>query len=353
MKSKIILLLLTLLAIPFSFASTLDELLPNEKNTVEIFQNFSPKVVYVHRLKNVIERYSLRKHVAAGAGSGIIWDNKGHIVTNFHVVKGADELAISIGKLTIPAKVIGTEPRKDLAVLQITDKSGLTLLSNFVPFKLASTHSLLVGEKAIAIGNPFGLDHTLTVGVVSALGRNVPGVGGVTIHEMIQTDASINPGNSGGPLLDSKGRLLGLNTAIYSSSGASAGIGFAVPADDIARIVPQLIKNGRVILAGLGIRRVENGVAQRLGVKKGVLVGDVLPHTPAAKARMQGTYRNRMGRMVIGDIIVAINDLPVANYDELYNYLSSIKVGSVVTVTINRNNKFSQLKIKTMDISSY
>ena len=333
------------------FALNTGDLLANEKNTVEIFQKFAPKVVYVHRLAG-IKGFVLKKQVA-GAGSGIIWDDKGHIVTNFHVVNGAEGLAISIGKTTVPAKVVGIEPRKDLAVLKITDPKILASLRSYEPFALVHSKDLLVGEKAIAIGNPFGLDHSLTVGVISALGRQVPGAGGVTIREMIQTDASINPGNSGGPLLDSKGRLIGLNTAIYSHTGSSAGIGFAIPADDIERIVPQLIKNGRVIMAGIGVQRVDERVAARLGVRKGVLIAEVLPKSPAAKSGLQGTYRNRQGRIILGDVIVGVNGHPIRNYDALYNLLTDVPVGSVLTVNVKRQNKERVLKIKTVDISGY
>jgi S1-C subfamily serine protease len=335
-----------------AFSVALDELLPNERNNVEIFQKFSPKVVYVHRLATVNHAH-IKKHIVAGAGSGIIWDDKGHIVTNYHVIKGADDLAISIGKLTVPAKVIGAEPRKDIAVLAIQSPKALALLKSYVPFELIHSRDLLVGQKALAIGNPFGLDHSLTIGVISALGRQVPGAGGVTIREMIQTDASVNPGNSGGPLLDSKGRLIGLNTAIYSNTGSSAGIGFAVPSDDIERIVPQLIKHGRVVLAGIGIRRVEPGVAARLGVKKGILIADVIPQTPAAQAKLRGTFRDSMGRINVGDVLVAVNGHPVDNYDVLYNLLNSIKVGDGITITVERHNKPLNLKIKTIDIAGF
>lgn len=336
-----------------SYSANLDELLPNERNTVEIFQKFSPKVVYVHRLANVVNHSYERMQISAGAGSGIIWDNQGHIVTNFHVINGADNLAVSIGKLTVPARVIGAEPRKDIAVLAIKSPKALALLKSYAPFELARTNELLVGQKTIAIGNPFGLDHSLTVGVISALGRQVPGAGGVTIRDMVQTDTSINPGNSGGPLLDSKGRLIGLNTAIYSNSGSSAGVGFAVPADDIARIVPQLIKNGRVMLAGIGIQRVEANVAQRLGVKKGILVADVLPRSPAAFAGLQGTVRDSWGRLHLGDVIVALNGHPVDNYDVLYNLLTDIKVGEQITLTVLRQSKRLNYKMKTIDIAAY
>ncbi len=336
-----------------SYSTTLDELLPNERNTVEIFQKFSPKVVYVHRLATVVNHSYERMQVLAGAGSGIIWDAQGHIVTNFHVINGADNLTVSIGKLTVPAKVIGAEPRKDIAVLAVKSPKALELLKTYTPFELAPTNELLVGQKTIAIGNPFGLDHSLTVGVISALGRQVPGAGGVTIRDMIQTDTSINPGNSGGPLLDSKGRLIGLNTAIYSNSGSSAGVGFAVPADDIARIVPQLIKNGRVVLSGIGIQVVEPHIAKRLGIEKGLLVADVLPNTPAAHAKLRGTLRDSWGRIHLGDVIVAINGHPVKNYDAFYNILVDIKVGNQITLTVLRHGKELHFKMKTIDIAAY
>lgn len=352
MQSKILISIFFSLSclIQTGFASPVDELLPNEKNNVEIFQKFSPKVVYIHRFANVGHTKSRKR---AGAGSGIIWDDKGHIVTNFHVIKGADDLAVSIGKITVPAKVIGTEPRKDIAVLAITSPKALNLLKSYVPFELIHSKDLLVGQKALAIGNPFGLDHSLTIGVISALGRQMPGIGGVTIREMIQTDASVNPGNSGGPLLDSKGRLIGLNTSIFSNSGSSAGVGFAVPADDIERIVPQLIKNGRVVLAGIGIARVEPRLAARLGVSKGILIADVLPQSPAAAMGLRGTHRDYMGRIRVGDVIISVNGHPVDNYDVFYNILNDVKVGSTITLTVKRQGKIQTMKVKTIDIASF
>lgn len=335
-----------------SYGTTLDELLPNERNTIEIFQKFSPKVVYIHRLTTVVSRLNKRSHIPAGSGSGIVWDAQGHIVTNFHVINGADTLSIGIGNITVPAKVIGAEPRKDIAVLAIKSPKALKLLKSYIPFELAHTNDLLVGQKTIAIGNPFGLDHSLSVGVISALGRQVPGAGGVAIKDMIQTDTSINPGNSGGPLLDSKGRLIGLNTAIYSPSGSSAGIGFAVPADDIERIVNQIIKNGRVVLAGIGIQWVGPSISKRLGIKKGILISEVMPGTPAAFAGLHGTIRDQWGRIKLGDIIVALNGHPVTNYDSLYNILSDIKVGAVINVTVTRAGKRINYRMKTIDIAA-
>ncbi|KTD62828.1 S1C family serine protease [Legionella shakespearei] len=335
-----------------AFSLNLDSLLPDERNTVTVFQNASPKVVYVHRLATVSHRSLQKMKVPDGAGSGIIWDAQGHIVTNFHVINGADDLAITLGNMTVPAKVIGAEPRKDIAVLQIKSPQALAYLKSYKPFEIVHLNDLIVGQKAIAIGNPFGLDHSLSKGVISALGRQVPGIGGVTIHNMIQTDTPINPGNSGGPLLNSAGQLIGLNTMIYSRSGASAGIGFAVPADDIERIVTQIIKNGRVVLSGIGIQRIEPNVAKRLGVKKGILIADVVPNTPAAKLKLRGTHRDQWGRIVMGDVIVAVNAHPVPDYDVLYNMLTEIKVGEEVTLSILRGNKQMDVKMKTIDIAA-
>jgi len=336
-----------------SLAESLDRLLPSERNTMEIFQQASPKVVYVHRLSTVMNQALERLEVPVGAGSGIIWDKAGHIVTNFHVVNGADHLAVTLGNMTVPAKVIGVDPRQDIAVLAINSTKVLQTLDQFTPFTMAPTSELSVGQKTIAIGNPFGFDHSLTTGVISALGRRVPGAGGVSIRDMIQTDASINPGNSGGPLLDSSGRLIGVNTAIYSQSGSSAGIGFAVPADEVVRVVSQLIKHGRVILAGIGIQRVEPALAKRLGVNEGILIADVIPNTPAARAGFRGTSRDSWGNIHLGDVIVALNGHAAPNYDALYNLLTEIKIGDAVNVTIQRDGKRLTSKMKTIDIAAY
>lgn len=328
-------------------------LLPEERNTIEVFQKASPKVVYVHRMNTIKNSHHRLAHVPAGTGSGIIWDAAGHVVTNFHVIKDTDDLLISLGGMKVPAKVIGAEPRKDLAVLAISSPKALAWLKDFKPFALIHSRDLLVGQKAIAIGNPFGLDHSLTVGVISALGRKVPGIGGVSIHDMIQTDASVNPGNSGGPLLDSAGRLIGLNTMIYSRSGTSAGIGFVVPSDDIERTVNQIIQHGRVRLAGIGIHRVEPDIAARLGIKKGILVGEVIANTPAAKAGLKGTWRNHWGQVVLGDIIIALNGHPVPDYDDLYNLLNLANIGDEVSLRVLREGKTLDFKMKTIDIAGF
>jgi S1-C subfamily serine protease len=338
--------------VAFGHAASLAQLLPSERNTIEIFQKASPKVVYVDRLSTV-GHYHSKHQVPVGSGSGIIWDAQGHVVTNFHVIQGADHFDVAIGHTKFHAKVIGSEPRKDIAVLALTSPKALELLKTFQPLEIAHTHELLVGQQAIAIGNPFGFDHSLTVGVISALGREVPGVAGITIRDMIQTDASINPGNSGGPLLDSSGRLIGLNTLIYSHSGASAGVGFAVPGDDIARIVQQIIKHGRVVLAGIGIQRVDMRLAAHLGVKKGLLIAQVLPDTPAEKAGLRGMRRDHNGRVILGDVIIALNGHPIDHYGAMYHLLTEINVGDRITLTVVREGRNLHYSMKTIDIAGY
>lgn len=335
------------------YALDLNTLLPDERNTVEIFQRSAPKVVYVHRLATVQDRAFHKMNVPDGAGSGIIWDSKGHIVTNYHVIKGADKLAVTLNNMTVPAKVIGSEARKDIAVLEIRSPLALQQLKSFEPFGVVRIADMLVGQKAIAIGNPFGLDHSLSQGVISAVGRQVPGIGGVTIRNMIQTDTPINPGNSGGPLLNSSGQLIGMNTMIFSRSGSSAGIGFAVPAEDIQRIVNQIIKYGRVVLAGIGIQRVEPNLAHKLGVDNGILIADVVPGSPAAQVGLRGTHRDHWGRVVVGDVIVALNAHPTPNYDALYNLLTDIKIGERITVSIQRGNKQIDVAMRTIDIAAF
>lgn len=344
-----------LISFPFisHYANSEGALLPSEQNTIHVFQKASPNVVYVQRLTTVVNRTSKRTKVLEGTGSGIVWDSAGHIVTNFHVIYGADKLAVTIGKITVPAQIIGVEPRKDIAVLAVKSPQALKALSVIKSFEMAPTRKLLVGQTVIAIGNPYGFDHSLSTGVISALGRQFPGVGGVSIRDVIQTDAAINPGNSGGPLLDSQGRLIGLNTAIYSQSGASVGIGFAIPADDIVRVVNQIIQHGRVVLSGIGIERADPMIAKRLGVTHGILIANILPNTPAAKAGLIVTKYNRWGQTQLGDIVVAINSHKVSNYDSFYNELSAIRIGEEISVTVLRHGKQVTRRMKTIDIAAY
>lgn len=316
--------------------------LEDEQNTVAVFKAASSSVVFVTQTRMRVDYWQGSEvEVPAGSGSGFLWDDKGHIVTNFHVVDGAQTVTVTLeGTKTFDAKVVGTDPRKDIAVLKIDAPKAL-----LTPIQLsAAAPELQVGQKTIAIGNPFGLDHTLTTGVISAIGRQVRGAGGVTIRDMIQTDAAINPGNSGGPLLDSSGRLIGMNTMIYSQSGQSAGIGFAVPASTISRVVPQIIATGRAEQVGIGINIDPSGrIERRLGIK-GVVILDVTESGPAAKAGLSGVRREDRS-IVIGDIITAVDGKPVADYDSLYNTLDLHKAGDKVKLTIQREKATRQVEL--------
>ncbi len=292
--------------------------------------------MFVTQKRLVLDRfYGTAVEVPAGSGSGFIWDTEGHVVTNFHVVDGAQALIVTLqGERSFSAGVVGVEPRKDVAVLKIDAPKELLKPIRVAPARVP----LEVGQKAIAIGNPFGLDHTLTTGVISALGRQVDGAGGVTIRDMIQTDAAINPGNSGGPLLDSSGQLIGMNTMIFSKSGTSAGIGFAVPATTIARIAPQIIRTGKAEQVGLGIQL---DPAQRLERRlrlRGVVVIGVAPGGAAEKAGVRGITETDRG-LALGDVIVGVNGAPVADYDDLYNALDGRKPGEKAKVELLRGDK--------------
>lgn len=329
-------------------ASTPNYFLPDEKNTVEIFKRTSSLVVNVsnHRYARVNFFSDDITEVPAGTGSGFVWDSSGHIVTNFHVIQGADKVVVSFGDgKTYGAKIVGVEPRKDVAVLKL-DSWDRKL--DGLPH--ANSSELQVGQKAIAIGSPFGLDQTLTTGVVSALGRSIPGIGQVTIRDMIQTDASINPGNSGGPLLDSRGYLIGMNTMIFSKSGTSAGIGFAVPVNTIKRVVGQIIKFGRVKQPALGVSVFSDDVMRQLGLE-GVLIRSVIPGSGAQSAGLKGTSRDRAGNIILGDIIVAINGQKIRNYDDLYNSLENMAIGQTVEVEILRDNKRLKFSLKLTEIN--
>ena len=279
----------------------------DEQNTVDIFDNAGPGTVFVTQNQIVRDRYTMRAtEVPSGSGSGFIWDTDGHIITNYHVIDGSSHLTVTLyNQKTYPAKLVGGEPKKDIAVLKIDAPADeLTPIP-----RPDDTYELAVGQKAIAIGNPFGLDHTITTGIISAMGRDQLGYGGVTIRDMIQTDASINPGNSGGPLLDSSGQLIGMNTMIFSKSGASAGIGFAVPFSTIKRVVPQIIRTGKAQQIGLGISILPDAIARRNGIQ-GVIVRQVANNSPAARAGLRGVEQNYRGTY-IGDVIVGIDDKKV------------------------------------------
>lgn len=336
-----------------TFANAYQKLLPNERNTIAVFQKAQPNVVFVSRYQQVLNNDYEVINRSSGMGSGVVWNKNGFIVTNYHVVDGAKNLMVTIGEVSVPAEFVGGEPRKDIAVLRVREKAALAKLETFAGLKVANVRELMVGQKALAIGNPFGLSHSLSVGVISALGREVPGFGGVSIRDMIQTDAAINPGNSGGPLLNSDGELIGLNTVIFSKTGGSNGIGFAVPADDVNRIVEQIIRHGRVILAGIGFEQMNPHLSRRLGVDKGVLIHRVIKGTPAERAGLRATYQTNRGVVHLGDIIVGVNGHPVEDYDDLYNVLSELRVGQTINLKIKRDDRLKTLRVKTIDIAAY
>ena len=317
------------------------ELAPGEKSTVALFRQASPSVVHITAIAVQRDLFTLNLYqIPEGTGSGFIWDNSGNIITNFHVIQNADAAQVTLGdQTTWKARRVGIAPDKDLAVLHIDAPAN-----RLQPIPVGTSKDLMVGQSVFAIGNPFGLDQSLTTGVISALGREIESVTRRPIQGVIQTDAAINPGNSGGPLLDSAGRLIGVNTAIYSPTGASAGIGFAIPVDTVNRIVPELIRYGKMIRPGIGIQIAEDQIADRLGVK-GVLVVDVVPGSAAAKAGIRPTRREGSGRVHLGDVITAIDGKKVESANELFILLENYKVGDIVNVVLLREGKPFQTKV--------
>ena len=317
------------------------DLAGDEQNTIDIFRNAAPSVVYITSIAVRRNLFSLNVYeIPQGTGSGFIWDRQGRIVTNFHVISDASRLEVTLADhSTWKASLVGAAPDRDLAVLQITAPAG-----KLQPITVGESKNLLVGQKVFAIGNPFGLDQTLTTGVVSALGREITAVTGRTIHDVIQTDAAINPGNSGGPLLDSAGRLIGVNTAIYSPSGASSGIGFAVPVGEVNRVVPQIISKGKVLRPGLGVTLANRSLTGELGLE-GVLVLKVLPGTSAEQAGLRGTSQVGDG-LVLGDIILAVNGRKVTDYDSLRDEVERYQVGETVALTLLRDDATAEVNVR-------
>ncbi|MCZ6504191.1 MAG: trypsin-like peptidase domain-containing protein [Gammaproteobacteria bacterium] len=315
----------------------------DESNNIAIFSEASPSVVFVTNTQLRRQLFSLNvMEIPKGSGTGFIWDESGLIVTNFHVVYRANRITITLqsGK-SYDAEVVGTSPEKDIALLRISAPD-----EKLKAIALGDSNSLSVGRKVLAIGNPFALDTTLTVGVVSALGREIKSISNRTIKNVIQTDAAINPGNSGGPLLDSMGRLVGVNTAIFSPSGASAGIGFAIPVNTVKVIVPQLLKYGRLYRPVLGIETLplNRYWAEHLRVK-GVAILSVKKGLPAEKAGMIGVREDRRGNIHFGDIIIAINDEPVINEDTLLSLLEQLEPGDSVKVTTLKNEEIQNYEV--------
>ncbi len=313
----------------------------DEKNNISVYENASPSVVFVTNTQLKRQRFSLNVlEIPRGSGTGFIWDESGLIVTNFHVVYGANRITITLqSNRSYEAKVVGTAPEKDIALLKIDAPD-----ENLKAIPLGDSSSLAVGRKVLAIGNPFALDTTLTVGVVSALGREIKSISNRTIKNVIQTDAAINPGNSGGPLLDSHGRLIGVNTAIYSPTGASAGIGFAIPVNAVKVVVPQLREHGRLFRPIIGIETLTNYWARKLRVK-GVPILSVREGLPADRAGMIGAREDRRGKIHLGDVIIAVNGESVTNEDSLLSQLEQYQPGDAVRITTLRDDEIHHYDI--------
>jgi len=317
------------------------ELSQGEKSTIGLFRQASPSVVHITAITVQRDLFTLNViQIPEGTGSGVVWDTNGNVITNFHVIQNADAAQVTLAdQSNWKARVVGVAPDKDLAVLRIDAPA-----TRLRPIPIGTSKDLQVGQGVFAIGNPFGLDQTLTTGVISALGREIESVTRRPIQGVIQTDAAVNPGNSGGPLLDSAGRLIGVNAAIYSPSGASAGIGFAIPVDTVNRIVPELIRYGKITRPGIGVQAAEDQIAQQLGVK-GVLVVDVVAGSAAAKAGIRPTKREASGRVRLGDVIVAVDGVKVGSPNDLFLALEKYKIGDTVNFSLLRDGKTVQTRV--------
>lgn len=330
--------------IMISLVTWAEELLPVETKTIEIYRKVVPSTVNVSN--KILSRnfFYGEVEVPQGAGSGFVWDDQGHIVTNYHVVQGGSSFVITFynDPKQYKAKIVGTAPEKDIAVLKLQERPA-----KLTPIPVGSSKDLQVGQYSFAIGSPFGLDYTLTTGVVSALGRKIDGIGGVKINDMIQTDAAINMGNSGGPLLNSSSLLIGMNTVIFSTSGSSAGLGFAVPADTIKIIVPQLIKHGKIIRPGIGIGIVPDSMKQRMmQTNKGLIISYIDEKGGAAEAGLKGMTQDQYGRIYLGDIILSVDGKEVNNLDDIYQVIDTKKIGETVDVKYRRDGKTLSAKVK-------
>lgn len=320
----------------------------DEKSTIELYNQSRLGVVNITTLANRKTGLNLNiQQMPEGTGSGFVWDDAGHIVTNFHVIQNADAAQITFADQSVfQARLVGYFADKDLAVLKVDAPPG-----KLKPIPLGRSDDLQVGQKVYAIGNPFGLDQTLTTGIISALGREIDSVTNRPIKNVIQSDAAINPGNSGGPLLDSAGLLIGVNTAIFSTSGVSAGIGFAIPVDEVNRVVPELIKHGKVTKPGLGVTLAPDNLS-RQWVPEGVVILDLLSEGAAAKAGIRGSSRQRNGKISLGDVIKSVDGKPIKALKDLYLVLDEKKVGDVVKVVVIREEVEMEFEVTLMPLQS-
>ena len=314
-----------------------------EQSTTRMFAKASQAVVHITTLNLQSDPFHLKiLEVPRGTGSGFAWDEQGHIVTNLHVIQDAQKARITLPDHSEwPAQLVGVSSRHDLAVLRIVGAAG-----RLKPLPIGTSHDLLVGQQVAAIGSPFGLDYTLSTGIISGLGREIPGSRDLPIRGAIQTDAAINPGNSGGPLLDSGGRLIGVNAAIYSPSGASAGIGFAIPVDTVARVVPELIRYGHEVKPVLGVELANDVVTYRLGIR-GAMIAAVAPGSAAETAGLIGVRRDeKTGQLLVGDVIVKLNEQRITSTRDLHKVLDGLQPGLEVQLTIVRDGKQIQVPLR-------
>lgn len=314
----------------------------DEVATINLFEKAAPSVVFITTSTFQQDYYTRNvTEIPQGSGSGFIWDNQGHVITNYHVIQRAQGAKVTLSDATTwDAELVGYAAEKDLAVLKIKAPVG-----KLIPIPVANSDDLRVGQSVFAIGNPFGLDQTLTTGIISALGREIESVAGTPIKDVIQTDAAINPGNSGGPLLNSSGRLIGVNTAIYSPSGAYAGIGFSIPSDAVSWVIPELIRYGQLQRPTIGVELLHPTYTQRLGIK-GAIIAGVVPGSAAAKVGMKPITRDQYGNFQLGDIIIAINGNKIDSNGDLMPALEKFKPGDQVTLRIVRGDKQMDLSIK-------
>jgi S1-C subfamily serine protease len=314
----------------------------NEEATIRLFAATSPSVVHIttHALERDFFSFNVLQ-IPQGTGTGFVWDKQGHVVTNFHVIEDADTAHVALSDhSTWQAELVGVAPEKDLAVLKIDAPAD-----ELQPLPVGTSNNLQVGQSVFAIGNPFGLDQTLTTGVISALGREFNSRTGRPIKNVIQTDAAINPGNSGGPLLDSEQRLIGVTTAIYSPSGAYAGIGFAIPVDVVGWVVPELIAKGKIIRPGLAVSFAPDGWTQQIGLE-GVLVLSVEPNSSASAAGLRSTRRDRFGDVYLGDVITAVDETPIRSMNDLLTAFEQHQLGDRVILTMLRDRQRVKVEVQ-------
>ena len=318
------------------------DLADDERSAIELFNKASPSAVHITTHSLDRDFFSMNvTEIPQGEGTGIVWDSYGHIVTNFHVIKNADTVHVSLLDQSIWQAKFGRHCTNTRLGSAQDRRGGKPLHS----ISVGTSADLQVGQKVFAIGNPFGLDQSLTTGLIGAVGREIISPALHSISDVIQTDAAINPGNSGGPLLDSHGRLIGVNTAIVSPSGTYAGIGFAIPVDTVNWVTPELIANGRIIRPGLAVNVAPEALTKRLGVG-GVLVLTVEPGSEATAAGLRPTRRDRIGNVFLGDIITAVNETEIGSPHDLLNALEGYKIAELVTLTIRRGRQKVQVQVE-------